>query len=116
MEYGIHFNCDNANKNILSALEEVDNTFFIEKLNSDDEKDIPDSSSNEDNDDIDNFEENFNEMHLSNFEFMENSDSFIDDEVYKELKLKVKEFFKSKKYLCNPKCFEKIGFEKFFAC
>ena len=34
MEYGIHFDNDNANKNILAALEEVDNTFFVENLSS----------------------------------------------------------------------------------
>jgi len=34
MEYGIHFDNDNANKNILATLEEVDNTFFVENLSS----------------------------------------------------------------------------------
>jgi hypothetical protein len=30
MEHGIHLNNDDANKNILATLEEVDNTFFNE--------------------------------------------------------------------------------------
>ena len=96
MEHGIYFNNDGANENILSALEELDNTFFIENLSSNSEKSASDNEiiSNSDNienvEDVEeNFNENFNEMHLSNFEFMENSDNFIEDEVYDNLKLKV---------------------------
>ena len=32
----------------------------------------------------------FNEIHLSNFEFVENSDNYIEDKVYDDLKLKIK--------------------------
>ncbi|GBC03703.1 hypothetical protein RclHR1_05270012 [Rhizophagus clarus] len=98
MEYGIYFNDDNANNNVLATLEEVNNTFFIEN---DSEENTSDSSNHEDhekNNDINDLEENFNEMHLSNFEFMENPDNFIEDEVYNKLKLKVKEFFRSGKW------------------
>ena len=38
MEYGINFSNDSANENILSALEELNNTFFIENDSSSDEK------------------------------------------------------------------------------
>jgi hypothetical protein len=47
----------------------------------------------ENDNDINNFNEDFNEMHLSNFEFVENPNNFIKDEVYNELKLKVEEIF-----------------------
>jgi hypothetical protein len=94
MEYGIHFDNDSANENILAALEEVNNTFFVEDLSSNSEENASDSSNHEDDNDIDNLDENFNEMHLNNFEFIENPDNFIEDEVYNELKLKVEEFFK----------------------
>src|SRR3984957_10482689 len=119
MEYGIHLNNDSTNENILVILEEVNNTFFIENVSSDSEENISDSSNygdREDNNDIDDLEENFNEMHLSNFEFVENSDNFIEDEIYDNLKLEVKKFFENGKCSCNSKCFEKIGFERFLAC
>jgi hypothetical protein len=117
MEYGIHFTNDSANENILAALTELDNTFLNENLSSDSEKNISDSevSSNNSNDieDIENLEENFNEMHLSNCEFVENSVNYVEDKVYDNLKLKVKEFFDNGKCSCNSKCFEKIGYERF---
>jgi hypothetical protein len=53
-------------------------------------------------------------MHLSNFEFVKNPDSFIEDEVYNEVKSKVEECFKSGKCSCNSNCYEKIGYERFF--
>src|SRR5271170_5659298 len=113
MEYGIHFNNDNANKNILAALEEVDNTFFVENLSSNSEENTSDRSNHEDDNDINNLDENFNEIHLNDFEFVENPDNFIDDEVYNELKLKVGEFFQSGKCSCSSNCYEKIGYERF---
>ena len=53
-------------------------------------------------------------MHLSNFEFVKNSDNFIKDEVYDNLKLKVREIFNNNKCLCNFNYFEKIDYEQFF--
>ena len=47
---------------------------------------------------------------------MENSDSYIEDKVYDDIKLKVKEFFDKGKCTCNSKCFEKIGYERFLTC
>ncbi|PKB93283.1 hypothetical protein RhiirA5_415157, partial [Rhizophagus irregularis] len=83
MEYGINFDNDNANENILSALAELNNTFFIENDSSSDEKSISDNeiipNVNDIEDDTQSLVENFNEMHLNNFEFMENSDSYIED-------------------------------------
>ena len=37
--------------------------------------------------------------HLDNFEFEKNSNSYIKDKVYDQLRLKVNEFFKKEKYL-----------------
>uniref|UniRef100_U9UWU0 Uncharacterized protein n=1 Tax=Rhizophagus irregularis (strain DAOM 181602 / DAOM 197198 / MUCL 43194) TaxID=747089 RepID=U9UWU0_RHIID len=117
MEYGINFDNDNANENILSALAELNNTFFIENDSSSDEKSISDNeiipNVNDIEDDTQSLVENFNKMHLNNFEFMENSDSYIEDKVYVDIKLKVKEFFDKGKCTCNFKCFEKIGYERF---
>ena len=120
MEHNIYFNSDSANKNILSALEELDDTFFIENLDSDDEKNVLNSSDNKvipnSDDDIEVLEENFNEMHLSNFEFVENSDNFIEDEIFDELKLEIKKFFEEGKYsYCSKQqpYFEQIGYKRF---
>ena len=117
MEYGINFSNDSANENILSALEELNNTFFIENDSSSDEKNVSDNEVNPNfddiEDDIQSIVENFNEMHLNNYEFVENSDSYIKDKVYDDMKLKVKEFFDKGKCSCNSKCFEKIGYERF---
>lgn len=119
MEYGINFDNDNANNNILSALAELNNTFFIENNSSSDEKSISDDEviSNFDDieDDTQSLVENFNEMRINNLEFVENSDSYIEDKVYDDIKLKIKEFFDKGKCTCNPKCFEKIGYERFLA-
>jgi hypothetical protein len=56
---------------------------------------------------------NFENLHLNNFEFIENTDNYIEDKVYNDLKLKVKKIFESGKYSCNSNCFEKIGYERF---
>ncbi|RGB28919.1 hypothetical protein C1646_767246, partial [Rhizophagus diaphanus] len=70
MEYGINFDNDNANNNILSALAELNNTFFIENNSSSDEKSISDDEviSNFDDieDDTQSLVENFNEMRINN--------------------------------------------------
>src|ERR1044072_1672520 len=113
MEYGIYFENENANKTILEALEELNNNFFIEISSSESEKNTSDDDENvlivsED----ENFER-LDEIHLINFEFVENSDNYIEDKVYEDLKLKVKELFKSGKCSCHPKCYEKIGYERF---
>ncbi|PKY62569.1 hypothetical protein RhiirA4_527648, partial [Rhizophagus irregularis] len=117
MEYRINFNNNNANENILSALAELNDTFFIENNSSSDEKSVSDneviSNFSDIEEDTQNLDENFNEMHLNSHEFVENNDSYIEDKVYDDIKLKVKEFFDKGKCSCNPKCFEKIGYERF---
>ncbi|RIA90814.1 hypothetical protein C1645_769005, partial [Glomus cerebriforme] len=52
---------------------------------------------------------NFENLHLNNFEFIENTDNYIENKVYDDLKLKVKKVFKNGKCSCNSNCFEKIG-------
>jgi hypothetical protein len=51
----------------LAALKEINNIFIIEILSSDSKENIP-NSLNYKNNNINEFKENFNEMHLSNFE------------------------------------------------
>ncbi|GES99427.1 hypothetical protein GLOIN_2v1769618 [Rhizophagus clarus] len=98
MEYGIYFNNNSANENILATITELKNIFFIENSSFDDEKSTPDKeevevSSNSNSNDIENLKENFKEMHLNNFKFIENNDNYIKDKVYDDVKLKVKKFF-----------------------
>ncbi|EXX69029.1 uncharacterized protein OCT59_019718 [Rhizophagus irregularis] len=119
MEYGIYFNKDGANENISAALMDLENTYFIENSDSDNEKSTLDGeievASNNDYNNIENLKENFEEMRLNDFEFTENYDNYIEDKIYDELKLKVKEFFDKGKCSCQVKCFEKIGYEQFLA-
>ena len=104
MEYGINFNNVNANENILSALAELNDTFFIENNSSSDEKSVSDneviSNFSDVEDDTQNLVENFNEMHLNSHEFVENNDSYTEDKVYDDIKLKVKELFDKGKCSC----------------
>ena len=92
MEYGINFNNDDT---ILTALEDLNSTFFTEYSDSEDEKEssIISNNNDDDNDDeiISDFDNNFD---LNNFEFKEVSDNYVEDKIYDDLKLKVKEFFK----------------------
>lgn len=119
MEYGISSIKDDANKTILTALEDLDNTFFTEYSYSEDEKE-PSFIPNDDDDDTELIDLSLKvaNIHLDNFEFKENPDSYIEDEVYKRLKLKVDEFFLKKKCSCRSSdqpCFMKIGYERFLA-
>lgn len=96
MEYGINFNNDEASKAIFTALEDLDNTFFAEYSDYEYEKE-PSSTPNSDESDNDEVTLDFDDnTYLNNFEFKENSDSYIEDEIYDHLKLKVKEFFEKK--------------------
>ncbi|PKY56564.1 hypothetical protein RhiirA4_428334 [Rhizophagus irregularis] len=117
IEYRINFNNNNANENILSALAELNDIFFIENNSSSDEKSVLNNEviSNFSNveEDTYNFDKNFNEIHLNSHEFVENNDSYIENKVYDDIKLKVKEFFDKGKCSYNPKCFKKIGYERF---
>ena len=117
MKYSIHFSNDSANETILSALEELNNTFFIENSSSESEKNISDNHTSDSDSDIKSLETNFNKIHLNNFEFVENPDNYIEDDIYDDLKSKVKKFIKEGKCSCHSKdnCFEKIGYEQFLA-
>ena len=115
MEYGIYYDNDNANKTILAALKELENTFFIESSSSESEKNVSDDHEIISDEEIASINKNFENLQLSNFEFTENSDSYIEDNVYDDLKLKVKEVFEKGECLCNSNCFEKIGYERFLA-
>jgi hypothetical protein len=114
MEYGINFN---DNDTVLTALENLDNTFFIEYSNSEDSEDEKESNIIPNNDDDDGITSDFdNNSNLNNFEFEEVPDSYIEDKIYDNLKLKVKEFFKKGKCSCrsfNQSCFIKIGYKRF---
>jgi hypothetical protein len=115
MEYVIYFENENANETISTALEEINNFFFNENSSFESEKNM---SENEGNVLIVSDDENFenldvNKINLNNFEFVENSDNYIEDKVYDNLKLKVKKFFESGKCLCEVKCYEKVGYERF---
>ena len=74
MEHGIYFNNDSDNNDILSALAELNDTYLIENLSSDNENSTSDSEVISNSDDIENLEENFKEMCLNDFEFVENSE------------------------------------------
>lgn len=113
MEYGIYFNNDSENNTILSALEELENTFFAENSSCESEKNTTDDDENTSDEEITSMDKNFENLHLNNFEFIENTDNYIEDKVYDDLKLKVKKVFESGKCSCNPNCFEKIGYERF---
>ncbi|PKK60271.1 hypothetical protein RhiirC2_793572 [Rhizophagus irregularis] len=95
MEYGINFN---DNDTVLTALEDLDNTFFIEYSNSEDSEDKKESNIILNNNNDDEITSDFdNNSNLNNLEFEEIPDSYIEDKIYDNLKLKVKEFFKKGK-------------------
>lgn len=93
MEHGIYFNNNNANETILTALEELENTFFIENSGSESEKNLTDDDENTSDDEIAPINENFENFNLNNLEFEENPDNYIDDKVYNDIKLKVEKVF-----------------------
>lgn len=111
MEYGIYSNDDNINKAISEALEGLNNLFFIEDSNSEDEQE---SNLISIEDEIPEFDDNIH-LNKNKFEFIETPNSFIEDEVFDELKLKIKKFFEERKCSCHSKqpCFEQIGYERF---
>lgn len=113
MEYGIYSNDNDANKAILDALENLNKLFFVKDSNSEDEQE-PDFAPDE-VEEISDFNDN---IRLNSFEFIETPDSYIEDEVYDNLKLKIKNFFKKGKCSCHSKqpYFKKIGYKRFLAC
>ena len=112
MEYGIYSNNNDENKAILDALEDLNKLFFVEDSNSEDEQES-DFASDED-EEISKVNDN---IRLDRFEFVETPNSYIEDEVYDNLKLKIKKFFEKGKCSCHSEqpCFEKIGYKRFLA-
>ena len=109
MEYGIYFNNDNAYETVIVALEELENTYFIENSSSESENNSTNGDENTSDDEIISINENFN---INSFEFVNNSNSYyIDDKIYNNLKLKVGKVFENAKYLYQSNCFEKIDFK-----
>ena len=94
MKYSIYFSNNNANETILTALKELNNTFFIENSNSESKKSILNNYTSDSNNNIKNLETNFNKIYLNNFEFVKNPDNYIEDKIYNDLKLKIKNFLK----------------------
>ncbi|GES78278.1 hypothetical protein GLOIN_2v1484099 [Rhizophagus clarus] len=90
MEYGIYFNNDSENNAILSALKELKNTFFAENSSCESEKNTTNDDENTSDEEITFMDKNFENLHLNNFEFIENTDNYIENKVYNDLKLKVK--------------------------
>ncbi|GBB87890.1 hypothetical protein RclHR1_01440005 [Rhizophagus clarus] len=107
MEYGIYFNNDSENNAILSALKELKNTFFAENSSCESEKNTTNDDENTSDEEITFMDKNFENLHLNNFEFIENTDNYIENKVYNDLKLKVKKVFENRKCSCNSNCFEK---------
>src|SRR3954462_145979 len=98
MEYGIYFNNDNAYETVIVALEELENTYFIENSSSESENNSTNGDENTSDDEIISINENFNI--LNNFEFVDNPNNYIDDKVYDNLKLKVEKVFENGKCPC----------------
>ncbi|CAG8467770.1 hypothetical protein C2G38_2149154 [Gigaspora rosea] len=111
MEYNICSNDDTINKDILAALKDLDNTFFVDYLDSEDEE----SNSVLDNESISDEDIPLNK--LNEFSFVDIPDNFIEDKIYDDLKLKIKKFFDKGQCSSRSKqsCFEKIGYEKFLS-
>ncbi|CAG8819458.1 43357_t:CDS:2 [Gigaspora margarita] len=111
MEYNIRSNDDSVNQVILAALEDLDNTFFVEYSDSEDKEfdSVSDSESISDND--------IPSSKLNEFNFVDVSENYIEDKIYDDLKKKVKNFFEKGKCSCRSKqtCFEQIGYERFLA-
>ncbi|KAF0498701.1 protein lava lamp-like: PROVISIONAL [Gigaspora margarita] len=115
IEHSIYFNNNDANNDISMALAELDDTFFVENSSSESDQNISDNEIKSESDNDKNFDDNSNTTYLSNFEYIDNSNNYIEDRVYDDLKLNVRELFKKGKCTCRSKCLEKIGYEWFLA-
>ncbi|CAG8606910.1 11271_t:CDS:1, partial [Dentiscutata heterogama] len=85
MEYNIYSNDDSINEIIFSALKDLDDTFFVEPLGSEDEKEESDSLSDiEPTSDVD---DEIPSSKLNEFVFEDIPDNYIEDKIYDDLKL-----------------------------
>ncbi|CAG8495527.1 16763_t:CDS:2 [Dentiscutata heterogama] len=90
MEYSIYSNDHDTNQVILTALNDLENTFFVECSDSDEESNPTSISDNsDDNEEILNIDDDINLNRLNKFEFIEVPDNYIEDKVYDDLKLTV---------------------------
>ncbi|CAG8619725.1 7942_t:CDS:1, partial [Scutellospora calospora] len=86
IEYNIHSNDNNTNKVIVAALEDLDNTFYSEYLDS---KSDEESNSLSDNEPLSDINNNIPLNNLNEFDFVDLPDNYIEDKIYDELKLKI---------------------------
>ncbi|CAG8654070.1 16628_t:CDS:1, partial [Dentiscutata heterogama] len=82
IEYNIYSNDQNTNEIISTALNDLENTFFVEHLDSE-ESSVLDDDNNEEILDID---DDINLDRLNKFEFVEVPENYIEDKVYDDLK------------------------------
>ncbi|CAG8801957.1 38540_t:CDS:2, partial [Gigaspora margarita] len=82
---------------------------------SESDQNISDNEIKSESDDDKNFDDNSNTTYLNNFEYIDNPNNYIEDKIYDDIKLKVRELFKKEKCTCRSKCLEKIGYEQFLA-
>ncbi|CAG8587218.1 10677_t:CDS:2, partial [Cetraspora pellucida] len=114
MEYNIYSSNSSTNKIIIAALEDLNNTFFVEHLDSESDKE---SNSLSDVELISDIDDDIFLSKLNEFNFVDVEDSYIEDKIYDELKLNIQIFFEKGKcsYHSELPCFIKIGYEKFLA-
>ncbi|CAG8534288.1 18107_t:CDS:2 [Gigaspora rosea] len=90
MEYNIRSNDDSVNEVILSALKDLEDTFFADYSDSEGEE------SNSVLDDESISDDDFPDIplnKLNEFNFVDVPDNYIEDKIYDDLKLKIKKFF-----------------------
>ncbi|CAG8488680.1 250_t:CDS:2 [Dentiscutata heterogama] len=87
MEYDIYFSNDDTNNDILMALAELDDIFFVKNSSSESDQNISDDKIKFKSNDNKNFNDNSNTTYLSNFEYIDNPNNYIEDKVYDDLKI-----------------------------
>ncbi|CAG8455593.1 9643_t:CDS:2 [Cetraspora pellucida] len=84
MDYNIRSNDHYANDVILTALEDLENMFFVESSDYEESNSISD---NDDNEEVLDISDDINLDRLNEFEFVEASNNYIEDKIYNNLKL-----------------------------
>ncbi|CAG8835718.1 20457_t:CDS:2, partial [Cetraspora pellucida] len=110
----INSNDDSINEIIVTALKDLDNTFFVECLDSEDDEE---SNSLADIEAITDSDDDIPRSKLNEFIFVDVPNNYIEDKIYDDLKLEVQNFFEKGTCSCHSKqsCFKQIGYEKFLA-
>ncbi|KAF0439679.1 chaperonin: PROVISIONAL [Gigaspora margarita] len=83
---------EKTNEVILAALKDLENTFFIEHSDSEENSE----SDNDNNEEILDIDDDINLDRLNKFEFVEIPENYLEDKVYDDLKVTVKKFFEKK--------------------